>query len=150
MPGRCLEVRGTKGKFLFLSCSSEQGLQQEGLDLVKQEGGFKVHSFHSLTLPEFPSHCIDPLSLDSSGLLTGASAGGMNRGRGSQQPPCHWRKVLAGLVLFNNPPARVPDMESKAVLLIYIQIAIWASQQCTGEPPPAVLLLKVARMLTLV
>lgn len=80
MPERCLGVRGTKGKFPVLSCSSEQGLQQAGLDLVKQEGEFKVHSFHSPTVPKFPSHCIDPLSLDSSDLLTGASAGEMNRG----------------------------------------------------------------------
>lgn len=36
--GRCLGGRGTKGKFPALSCSSEQGLQQEGLLLVKQEG----------------------------------------------------------------------------------------------------------------
>lgn len=100
MAGRCLGVRGTKGRFPFLSCSSEQGLQQEGLDLVKQEGGFKVHSFHSLILPEFPSHCIDPLSLDSSGLLTAASAGVMNRGRGSQQPPWSLEEGLSRTCAF--------------------------------------------------
>lgn len=37
MPGMCSGGKGTKGKFPGLSYSSGQGLQHEGLDLVKQE-----------------------------------------------------------------------------------------------------------------